>query len=118
MHFNSYKEGLDLKFLQDYCLKHGQLLHFERGEELEHAGNPARWIGYVNKGCFKYTVHNQAQDKDYITGFAFQNEFVADYPNCMYGRESEVSIVADTACEVYAIEGCELRRLYDESPRI
>jgi len=38
-HFNSYKEGLNLKFLQDYCLKYGQLLHLKRGEELEHAGN-------------------------------------------------------------------------------
>lgn len=114
-HFNSYKEGLNLKFLQDYCLRHGQLLRFGRGEELEHVGNPARWVAYVNKGCFKYIVHNQARDKDYITGFAFQNEFVADYPNCMYGRKSEVSIVAGTTCEVYAIEGCELRRLYDES---
>lgn len=115
-HFNSYKEGIDLNFLQDYCLVYGKVLRFKRGEELEHAGKPARWFAYVTKGSFKYMVHNQVQDKDYITGFAFQNEFVADYPNCMYGRESEVSIVAGTTCEIYAINGEELCRLYDENP--
>ena len=49
-HFNTYKEGLDLEFLREYCM--------ERSETLEEAGEPAQWIGFVVEGCFKYTVHN------------------------------------------------------------
>ena len=25
MHFNSYKEGLNLEFMRDYCMEHGEV---------------------------------------------------------------------------------------------
>ena len=34
-HFNSYKEGLDLEFLREYCMEHGKRRVIERGEMLE-----------------------------------------------------------------------------------
>lgn len=34
-HFNTYKEGLDLQFLYDYCMEHGERRTLERGETLE-----------------------------------------------------------------------------------
>ena len=51
--FNTYKEGLDLGFLRDYCLEHGTLRKMMRGETLEETGEPARWVAYIKKGCFK-----------------------------------------------------------------
>ena len=33
-HFNTYKEGLDLEFLREYCMEHGERRTFERGERL------------------------------------------------------------------------------------
>jgi hypothetical protein len=36
-HFNSYKEGLGLEFLQKYCMEHGELHGMERGKTLEDA---------------------------------------------------------------------------------
>lgn len=36
--FNTYKEGLDLEFLREYCMEHGERRTFERGETLEEAG--------------------------------------------------------------------------------
>ena len=94
-YFNSYKAGLDLEFLYQYCMEHGKRRTLQRGEILEKAGEPAQWIGYVEKGCFKYIVHNEEEDKDYITGFVFEGEFVADYPYCLQGDLSEVTIEAD-----------------------
>ena len=38
--FNTYKEGLDLEFLREYCMEHGERRTFLRGERLrvgEHA---------------------------------------------------------------------------------
>ena len=113
-HFNTYKEGLDLQFLYDYCMEHGERRTMERGETLEEAGEPSRWIGYVERGCFKYMVHNDEEGKDYCTGFVFEGEFVADYPYCLDGDKAEITIEADMLCVVRVIEGAELQRMFDE----
>ena len=31
-HFNSYKEGVNLEFLRDYCIEHGETRLMKRGE--------------------------------------------------------------------------------------
>ena len=42
----------------------------------------------MERGCFKYMVHNDEEGKDYCTGFAFEGEFVADFPYCLDGDVS------------------------------
>ena len=84
-HFNTYKEGLDLEFLREYCIEHGERRSFLRGETLEEAGEPAQWVAFVERGCFKYMVHNDEEGKDYCTGFAFEGEFVSNFPYCLDG---------------------------------
>ena len=76
--FNTYKEGLDLEFLRTYCMEHGERRTFLRGETLEEAGEPAQWVAFVERGCFKYLAHNDEEGKDYCTGLAFEGEFVSD----------------------------------------
>ena len=63
--FNSYKEGLDLEPQREYCMEHGERRVMERGEKLEEAGEPAQWMAFVKRGCFKYMVHNNEENKDY-----------------------------------------------------
>ena len=58
-HFNSYKEGLDLEFLRQYCMEHGKARTFKCGERLETAGEPARWIAYIEEGYFKYLIPSE-----------------------------------------------------------
>ena len=116
-HFNTYKEGLDLEFLREYCMEHGERRTFLRGETLEEAGEPAQWVAFVERGCFKYLVHNDEEGKDYCTGFAFEGEFVADFPYCLDGDVSEVSIEADMPCKVCTISGRELQELFDSDPK-
>lgn len=117
-HFNTYKEGLDLEFLREYCMEHGEKRVMERGETLEEAGEPAQWVAYVERGCFKYMVHNDEEGKDYCTGFAFEGEFVADFPYCLDGDTSEVTIEADMLCEIRVISGKELQALFDSDPKL
>ena len=62
-HFNTYKEGLDLEFLREYCMEHGERRTFLRGETLEEAGEPAQWVAFVERGCFKYMVHNDEEGR-------------------------------------------------------
>ena len=73
-------------------------------------------------------VHNDEEGKDYCTGFAFEGEFfdkrsgkaerVADFPYCLDGDVSEVSIEADMPCEVRIISGQELQALFDNDPKM
>ena len=114
--FNTYKEGLDLEVLRQYCMEHGEVRTFLRGETLEDVGEPAQWVAFVERGCFKYMVHNDEEGKDYCTGFAFEGEFVADFPYCLDGDASEVTIEADMPCEVRVISGAELQHLFDTDP--
>ena len=76
---------------------------------------PSNHIGYIQTGCLKYTVHNNVDEKDYITGFAFSGEFVADYPNCLYGKTSKVQIESVTDSKVYIVDGVAVLRLLTES---
>ena len=55
------------------------------------------------------------KEKTYITGFAFEGEFVGDYPNCLSGKTSEVTIVAGTSCKIYQLTSEELCRQLDSN---
>ena len=111
MHFNFYKDELNLEFLRHYCINHGEVRLMRRGETFEETGKPSLYVAYVERGCFKYMVHNDDEYKDYCTGFAFEGEFVADYPSCLSGKISDVTIVAGTPCKVFQISGKELDKL-------
>ena len=113
--FNTYKEGLDLELLREYCMEYGERRSFLHGETLEAMGEPAQWVAYVERGYFKYMVHNGEEGKDYCTGFAFEGEFVADYPNGLCGKISEVTIVAGTSCKVFQIQGKDLCSLLESA---
>ena len=111
--FNSYTIGLTLDPIKEHCIRHGELVKFARGETFEVAEQVAHNIGYVKKGCFKYIVRNESEGRDYITGFAFEGEFVADFPNCLTRQPAAVSIVAMTAAEVYVTESMTLTDFLD-----
>lgn len=111
--FNSYINGLDLSKLKAYFVNHGQLTQYAKGDYLVKAGEESHYIAYVECGYFNCKVHNFSEGKDYITGFAFEGEFVGDYPNCLSGKMSDVGIVAGTSCKVYQLAGEELCKLLD-----
>ena len=113
--FNSYQSGINLDFLHKYCIENGQMRLMKRSTFFQQVDMPSFHIGYVEAGCFKYTVHNNVDDKDYITGFAFSGEFVADYPNCLYGKTSKVQIESVTDSKVCIVDGVAVLRLLTES---
>lgn len=57
--FNSYKEGLDLEFLREYCMEHGERRVMERGETLEEAASRhsgwRSWSGAASSTWFTTT---------------------------------------------------------------
>lgn len=52
-HFNSYKEGLDLEFLREYCMEHEERRVMERGKMLEEG---AGMIGLLHSQTPSYLL--------------------------------------------------------------
>ena len=48
------------------------------------------------------------------TGFAFEGEFVANYPFCLNGDQSDLTIEAGMPCRAILIEGRELQQMYSK----
>ena len=67
--FNSYIDGLDLSALNEYCVNHGRLTQYAKGDYFIKAGEESQYIGFVECGYFNYMVHNSSEQKDYLTGF-------------------------------------------------
>lgn len=110
--------SLDLQVLREFCEHEGKMVEYRKGDQLEREGDPARWFAFVTEGCFKYVRYGVSDDKAHITWFSFEGEFMCDYPYCLDGDVSEVSIEADMPCEVRIISGRELQALFDSDPKM
>ena len=68
------KNSIDIEALSEFCEREGKEVTYRKGDQLEREGEPAQWVAFVERGCFKYMVHNDEEGKDYCTGFAFESE--------------------------------------------
>ena len=72
--------SIDLQKLFDFCEREGKTVSYRKGEQMECEGEPSQWFGFVTKGCFKYVTQGISDDKEHITWFSFEGEYVGDYP--------------------------------------
>ena len=106
---------IDISLLRDYCKQQGECVDYKKGELMERKGEPARWVGFVERGCFKYTVRRSIDGRERIVWFSFETELVGDYPNMLYGTPAQMTIEAMTPCRVWRISGEQLRRFCGQS---
>lgn len=106
--FNIYLEGTNLNLIKDVCMHKGTLKQYARNEYFVKSGNVNANVGYIKQGAFRYTCFNPTEQKEYNTGFAFEKEFVTNYPACLYQVISEISIQAITPCDVYVCDTQEI----------
>ena len=107
--------SLDLETLREYCKREGEAVIYHKGDQLEREGDPARWFAYVESGCFKYVNHGISDDREHITWFSFEGEFVVDYPTYLYDRPSQTTIVAMMPSRVFRVTGEQMRQFFDQS---
>ena len=107
--------SLDLATLREFCKREGEAVTYRKGDQLEREGDPARWLAYVTEGCFKYVTHGLSNDKEHITWFSFEGEFVVDYPTFLYARPAQTTIVAMMPSRVLRITGQQLEQFFDQS---
>lgn len=113
--FNTYLKGADLNLVKEVCVRKGRLTQYSRNEYFSRAGEVTTYVGYIKRGTFRYVWVNLSEEKAYSTGFAFEKEFVTDYPACIYQVPSEISIQAITSCEVYVCNVQEILQAFDEN---
>ena len=107
--------SLDLETLREFCKREGEAVTYRKGDQLEREGDPARWFAFVESGCFKYVTHGISDDREHITWFSFEGEFVVDYPTFLYARPSQTTIVAMMPSRVIRVTGEQLEHYFDQS---
>ena len=107
--------SLDLETLREFCKREGEAVTYRKGDQLEREGDPARWFAFVTEGCFKYVTHGISDDREHITWFSFEGEFVVDYPTFLYARPSQTTIVAMMPSRVIRVTGEQMRQYFDQS---
>ena len=107
--------SLDLETLREFCKREGEAVTYRKDDQLEREGDPARWLAFVESGCFKYVTHGISDDKAHITWFSFEGEFVVDYPSYLYCRPSHSTIVAMMPSRVIRVTGQQMEQFFDQS---
>ena len=107
--------SLDLETLREFCMREGEAVPYRKGDQLEREGDPARWLAFVESGCFKYVTHGISDDREHITWFSFEGEFVVDYPTFLYSRPARTTIVAMMPSRVIRVTGEQMRQYFDQS---
>ena len=113
--FNKYLKGADLNWIKEVCTNQGRLTQYARNDYFSRAGDVTTYVGYIKRGAFRYVCVNPSEEKEYSTGFAFEKEFVTDYPACIFQVPSEISIQAITPCEVYICNIQEIQQALNEN---
>ena len=119
-------ESIDLVTLREFCEREGEAVMYRGGDQLEREGDPARWLAYVTEGCFKYVTHGLSErlrvggrstgiDREHITWFSFEGEFVVDYPTYLYGHPAQTTIVAMMPSRVLRVTGEQMKQYFDQS---
>ncbi|MDO4930241.1 MAG: Crp/Fnr family transcriptional regulator [Bacteroidales bacterium] len=106
--FNPYITKVDIDFWRDLCVREGELRLYQAGDFFLEAGKTGRFVGFVKSGALKY-IANDVEGNEQVINLEFTGEFVADFPNSIYGIPSRVSIKAISPCEIYCISTKTLR---------
>lgn len=107
--------SLNLETLRVFCEREGEAVFYRKGDQLEREGDPARWLAFITKGCFKYVTHGISDDREHITWFSFEGEFVVDYPTFLYGRPAQATIEAMMPCRVVRVTGEQLKEFFGQN---
>lgn len=113
--FNTYIEHIDYEAWREVCVSKGTLRRFAKGEEFVTIGEVGRYFGFIVSGTLKYVARSE-DGAEHVMGLVFGNGFVADWPFCLYGQKSKLSIVAVADCEIYCISTTAVKEMMDSNP--
>ena len=108
-------ENKNLKILREFCMREGEVVSYNKGDQFEREGDPTRWFAFVEYGCFKYLTYGISDNKEHVVWFSFKDEFVSDYPACLSGLPAQITIKATMPSRVIRITGKQLNQFFDQN---
>lgn len=111
--FNTYIEGIPLEFWRDLCREEGVPRNLKKGEFFLERESVCRYLGYIESGSFRYVSYtNKGEEK--IVGLETVGGFVSNWPYCLYGLPSKVSIISNTDSEISCLHVSKIKKLMSE----
>ena len=107
--------SLNLETLREFCKREGEVVKYNKGDQMEREGDPTRWFAFVEYGCFKYLTYGISDDKEHVVWFSFKDEFVGDYPACLSGLPAQITIKATMPSRVIRVTSEQLNQFFDQN---
>ena len=86
---------------------------FEKKDYFLNEGKICRYVGFINKGCFR--TYYLSDGKEINTQFVFENEFVTDYDSFLQSKPSRYFIQALEDSEIVTFNLIALQNAYNQS---
>ena len=115
--FNPYMERIDMDFWRDLCREEGVLRRYTKGDFFLREGEFARHFGFIESGCFKYTVVDSIGEER-ITGFAPCHNLAGDFYSAVRHAPALNNLIATTHSAVWVISSEKVRLWLDTHPDI
>ncbi len=115
--FNTYIDKIDLNLCREICQREGKLRHYDRGAYFLRVGETPKYFGFVESGCFKFTVADSS-GKECITGFAPCNNLAGDFYSAVRHAPALNDLQATVNSTVWVIDANKVRQWLDARPDI
>lgn len=112
--FNGYNKRLDFSELENLFVQNGILKEFKKKDYFVHQNDKTHHIGFVKSGIFRLACID-ANANEWTIGYAFEKEFLSDYPAMVNQSNSLINIQALVNSEVYLLTSQELNNFWEKS---
>lgn len=110
--FNGYNKQLDFSELENYFYHQGTLKTFKKKEYFAEQGKKTQYIGLIETGAYRLTrMDNNANQ--WVIGYAFEGEFLSDYPALSNQTNSSINIQAISDSSVYVLTSSEINDFWE-----
>lgn len=104
-------------FTEEEWKAHERLLKrkfIKKGDYLLKAGDVCNHVTFINAGYFR--VYHNLGEEELTDNFAFEGNYVTDYPSFVSRRPTDDNIVAMEDAEVLLLEYKDLQEAYEQYP--
>lgn len=112
--FNDYARREEFSIFRDFFLEHGRYKEIKKKEYFARQGFTTAHAAYIKKGIFRYICTDE-RGCEHIVGYAFEGEYVGDYPWCMKKEKAMVSIQATADSQIYCASAEEMAVFFSAS---
>lgn len=113
--FNDYAKREEFSIFREFFLEYGRYKEIRKKEYFARQGFTTAHAAYIKKGMFRYICTDE-NGYEHIVGYAFEGEYVGDYPWCLKKEKAMISIQATADSEIYCASAEKIATFFSVSP--